>query len=124
MRMRCFLVLLVLFSICLGARIAPAQNSSNQDSSSQDSSKQVQRKVIKRAMPRYPDIARRISLAGTVRVIAVVSPDGKVKQVEPVGGSPLLVQAAQDAVFQWRFAPAGGESREVIELHFNPQADQ
>jgi TonB family protein len=87
----------------------------------QDSSPQSTRKVVKQTMPRYPDLARRLNLAGTVKVMATVSPDGKVKKVEPVGGSPLLVQAAQDAVAQWKFAPASGESREVIELHFNPQ---
>jgi outer membrane biosynthesis protein TonB len=61
-----------------------------------------------------------MNLGGTVRVIAVVSPDGAVKKVEPLGGSPLLVQAAESAVSQWKFAPAGAESREIIELHFVP----
>jgi hypothetical protein len=42
-----------------------------------------------------------------------------VKSVEPVGGSPLLIQAAQASITQWKFAPAGAESKEVIELHFN-----
>lgn len=62
-----------------------------------------------------------MNLSGTVKVFAVVAPDGKVKSVEPVGGSPLLIQAAQDAIMQWKFAPAGAESKELIELHFNPQ---
>jgi membrane protein involved in colicin uptake len=53
-------------------------------------------------------------------VVAVVSADGTVKSVEPVGGSPVLLKAAQDAVVKWRFAP-GGESRELIELRFDPQ---
>jgi outer membrane biosynthesis protein TonB len=60
-----------------------------------------------------------MNLGGTVKVIAVVGPDGSVKRVEPVGGSPLLVQAAQNAVTQWKFA-AGVESRETVELHFTP----
>jgi len=53
-------------------------------------------------------------------VIAVVSPDGTVKKVEPVGGSPILIQAAEQAVSSWKFAPAGGDSREVVEMRFNP----
>ena len=60
-----------------------------------------------------------MNLGGTVKVVAVVAPDGSVKRVEPLGGSPILVQAAQNAVTQWKFAP-GTESRETVELHFTP----
>jgi TonB family protein len=110
MRMRCFLVLSVLASICLGLCLAQ----------SSDSSSPVERKILKQTMPRYPEIARKMNLAGTVKVIAIVTPDGKVKSVQPVGGNPLLIQAAQDAITQWKFAPASGESKETVELHFNP----
>jgi membrane protein involved in colicin uptake len=61
-----------------------------------------------------------MSLAGTVKVVAVVTPDGKLKKVEPVGGSPVLLQAAESAVTEWKFAPAGSESRDVVEVHFHP----
>ena len=77
------------------------------------------RLVVKRVDPRYPDLAKKMSLGGTVKVIAVVAADGKVTKVEPVGGSPVLVEAAQAAISQWKFA-AGTESRENIELHFTP----
>jgi TonB family protein len=111
MRTRFLLLTLASFFVASAAVSARAQ----------DSPPQSARKVVRQTMPRYPDLARRLNLAGTVKVMATVSPDGKVKKVEPVGGSPLLVQAAQDAVSQWKFAPANTESREVIELHFNPQ---
>jgi protein TonB len=62
-----------------------------------------------------------MNITGTVKVIAVVAPDGKVKSVVAAGGHPLLIEAAQQAISQWKFAPASAESREVIELHFNPQ---
>ncbi len=78
------------------------------------------RKLIHKTMPAYPALARQANLAGTVKVIAVVGPDGKVRAVEPLGGSPILIEAAKEAVVQWKFAPAPAESREVIELHFNP----
>jgi outer membrane biosynthesis protein TonB len=61
-----------------------------------------------------------MNLAGTVKVVAVVTPDGKLKKVEPVGGSPVLLQAAEGAVTEWKFAPAGSESRDVVEVHFHP----
>jgi protein TonB len=79
------------------------------------------RKILRQITPRYPDLARRMNLSGVVKVIAVVAPDGKVKTVLPVGGSPILLQAAQDAVSEWKFAPASGESKESIELRFHPQ---
>jgi TonB family protein len=78
------------------------------------------RKAIHKTMPVYPALARQSNLAGTVKVVAIVAPDGKVKTVEAVGGSPILIEAAKDAIGQWKFAPAPAESREVIELHFNP----
>ena len=111
MRIRCFLVLLLLF-FCGFRPAVMAQ--------AQEPSKET-RKIVRKTDPRYPEVARRMNLGGTVKVIAVVAPDGKVKSVEPVGGSPVLIQAAQDAITQWKFAPAGAESREVIELHFNLQ---
>ena len=110
MRDRYALILVLLLSYSFGlSGIAQTQQSSNLSG----------RKLIQRVEPRYPDLARRMNLGGTVKVIAVVAADGSVKKVQPVGGSPVLVQAAESAVSQWKFAP-GGESNETIELHFNP----
>lgn len=66
-------------------------------------------------------MAKKMNIAGTVKVYAVVAPDGTVKTVEPVGGSPLLVQASEDAIKRWKYAPAASESKELIKLHFHPQ---
>jgi len=110
MRMRCLLVLFLLFSYCLG----PSGTARSQQSSST-----VVRQVVRKTDPRYPEIARRMNISGTVKVIAVVTPDGKVKSLEAAGGHPLLIQAAEEAITHWRFAPAPGESRESIELHFS-----
>ena len=60
-----------------------------------------------------------MGLGGTVRIVAVVGSDGNVKKVEPVGGSPILVQAAETAISKWKYAP-GAESQESVELHFTP----
>jgi protein TonB len=83
-------------------------------------STETNRKLVRRVEPQYPLAAKRMNLGGTVRVVATITADGNVKKVEPVGGSPLLIQAAQSAVSQWKFA-AGGESTETVELHFTPQ---
>jgi len=111
MRMRCILVLLLLCSCTFGPGAAQSQSSSEQG-----------RKVVRRAMPVYPEIAKRMGLTGTVKLIAVVAPDGTVKDVEPVGGGPVLIQAAKDAIVKWKYAPASAETRETVEMHFNPQS--
>jgi membrane protein involved in colicin uptake len=49
----------------------------------------------------------------------VVAADGDVKSVEPKGGSPILLKAAEDAVAKWKFV-SGGESRVIIEVRFAP----
>lgn len=102
-----------LFLLLLTTGLTAARPAAAQDSSQA-------RKVVRQTMPIYPELARQSNLAGTVKVIAVVAPDGKVKSVEPMGGSPILIQAAKDAILQWKFAPSPAESREVIELHFHP----
>jgi outer membrane biosynthesis protein TonB len=86
---------------------------------SQQSNTDTARKLVHKVEARYPDIARKMNLGGTVKVVATVAADGNVKKVEPVGGSPLLLQAAEMAVSQWKYA-AGSESKEIVELHFTP----
>ena len=107
MRMRCALVVAVIVLCCTGSM--PAQSAS-------ESGRQIVRKII----PVYPEFARRMSVAGTVKMYAIVAPDGKVKSVETVGGNPVFLQAAKDAITQWKYAPAPSETKEPVELHFNP----
>lgn len=109
--MRGLLVLWLVLS-CGAGMATPSQG--------QDSPAPATRKVVRKSMPVYPEMARRMNLSGTVKVFAVVAPDGSVKHVQPVGGSPVLIQAAQEAISTWKFSPASAESKELIELHFNP----
>jgi protein TonB len=81
---------------------------------------QEERKAIKNPAPAYPAFAKGINLSGTVKIKAVISPEGQVKQVEVVGGHPLLVNAAVDAVKQWKYAPAKTETPIELEFHFHP----
>ena len=82
---------------------------------------QLTRKVKSRVAPIYPDIARRMSITGTVRVIVVVSSNGTVKSTKLVGGHPILVSAAMDALKKWKFEPASDESTGLVEFKFQPQ---
>jgi TonB family protein len=55
-----------------------------------------------------------------VKVQVVVAPNGSVKEAKVVGGHPLLVNAALDAVRKWRFETAAGESSGIVNFKFEP----
>jgi protein TonB len=74
-----------------------------------------QAKLINMVRPVYPPLAKQARISGTVRLHAIIAKDGSVIQLEVVGGHPLLVQSALDAVRQWRYQPTllNGEPVEV-----------
>ncbi|MGA7568737.1 MAG: energy transducer TonB, partial [Terriglobales bacterium] len=72
-------------------------------------------------VPIYPELASKMRITGTVRVEVLVAPNGKVKNTEVIGGSPVLAKAAIDAIEKWKWGPAPEETRELIELDFHPQ---
>jgi TonB family protein len=82
---------------------------------------ELARKVKAKVSPVYPEAARRLNITGTVRIAVVVAPNGSVKSSKPVGGHPLLVDAAMDAMKQWKFEAAPAETRGVVEFKFQPQ---
>lgn len=77
------------------------------------------RKVKTRIAPIYPDLAKRMSVTGKVKIEVIISPDGRVKSTRVVGGHPLLVQACQDAVKEWKFTPSNEESTQIVEFDFH-----
>jgi len=79
-----------------------------------------ERKVKSKVQPEYPDIARKMGLTGTVRLQIVVAPSGVVKDTKVIGGHPILVNAAVDAVKKWRFESASEETTKTVEFKFEP----
>ena len=75
----------------------------------------TQASLINKVNPSYPPLARQTRISGTVRLHAIISKNGTVQQLEVISGHPLLVQAALDAVRQWRYRPTtlNGEPVEV-----------
>lgn len=73
-------------------------------------------RLIHKVIPLYPPLARQARIAGTVRFTAIIARDGTIQNLALVSGHPLLVQAATDAVRQWRYRPTllNGEPVEVI----------
>lgn len=101
----------------LGPIGAVAQDQPKQEpANTEDLSRKAKTKVL----PVYPDVARRMSIAGTVRLAVVVSPNGTVKSSKPVGGHPLLVDAAMDAMKRWKFETGPTESSGIVEFKFHP----
>lgn len=80
----------------------------------------MDRKVKSRVTPTYPDIARKMGITGNVRLQLVVSPSGEVKETKVIGGHPILVNAAVDAVKKWKFETASAESTGTVEFRFDP----
>lgn len=79
------------------------------------------RKIVNRVVPTYPEMARTMNLKGNVKVEAVVAPSGAVKSVEIKGGHPVLAKSAENAVSKWKWESAARETRELVEIKFNPQ---
>jgi TonB family protein len=102
----------------VGVALAPSSQAQAQE---QAKGEEVPRKAKLKVEPVYPDVARRMNIAGTVRLAVVVAPNGTVKSSKPIGGHPLLVNAATDAVRRWRFEPGPGESNGIVEFKFQPQ---
>lgn len=80
-----------------------------------------ERKVASRVTAVYPELAKKMHIHGTVRVEAIVRPNGTVKSTRVLGGNPVLVDAAQDAVSHWKFEPAQAETTEVVQLVFESE---
>jgi protein TonB len=72
-------------------------------------------KLTNKVQPMYPPLARQTRISGTVRLHAIIGKNGSVEQLEVMSGHPLLVQAALDAVRQWKYQPTtlNGEPVEV-----------
>src|ERR1700746_3486328 len=77
------------------------------------------RKIKTRTSPAYPELARRMNVSGKVKIEGIITPDGHVRTARVIGAQPLLVQACQDAVREWKFLAAPEEATQMIEFDFH-----
>jgi TonB family protein len=61
--------------------------------------------LLRKVQPVYPAEARRLHMAGSVVIDAVVNVEGQVDDLKLVSGDPLLSAAAMDAIRKWRYSP-------------------
>lgn len=81
---------------------------------------EINRTIKSKVAPVYPDLARRMNIAGVVKVQITVAANGSVKNAKLVGGHPVLANAALDAVKRWRFEAGPQESTGVVQFRFDP----
>jgi len=79
---------------------------------------ELSRKVKSKVQPLYPDLAKRMSITGAVKIEVVVAPNGSIKTTKVVGGHPVLANAAIEALKKWRFEPASEETSGIVEFKF------
>ncbi len=61
--------------------------------------------LVSKRDPVYPEEARRDGIKGTVELVVTIGTDGRVKAARTLHGHPLLAQAAEESVLQWRYKP-------------------
>jgi len=64
---------------------------------------------------------REAHIGGIVRLEIVISPKGGVDSISPLGGNPVLVEAACAAVRKWKYVSADSETKTQIEFTFDPK---
>jgi protein TonB len=72
--------------------------------------------LIRKVEPVYPPLAKSARVQGTVEFTAVISKAGNIENLQLVRGHPLLVNAAKEAVLQWKYRPTqlNGQAVEVV----------
>lgn len=80
-------------------------------------------KLIEEVKPTYPPLAKQARIQGDVVIDSVIDTQGHVTQMKVMSGSPLLVNAAERALAQWRYQPTllNGQPVAVdmlVTLHF------
>jgi len=101
--------------IALAAILALAAPLHAQDSAASDAAK---RKVKTRVAAEYPALARQMGITGKVKIEVMITAEGKVSSAKIVGGNPVLVTSAVDAVKKWKFEPGSKDTTEIIEFEF------
>lgn len=81
---------------------------------------QETRKLLNSPTPTYPETARQFRLSGVVKVQVLIAPNGQIKEVKVIGGHPVLVNAVEDTLKNWKYAPASSETTAIVVFNFHP----
>ena len=81
------------------------------------------RKVVYKVAPKYPRELKQNAIGGIVRLSISIGPNGSVGKISPIGGNPILVDAATLAVKQWKYVPADHPTTTEVQLDFIPNRE-
>lgn len=107
---RTLALLTFMVTLCVGLAVAQDSSAPNPD-----------RKVVSRVTPVYPELAKKMHIHGVVRIEATIRPNGQVKSTRVLGGNPVLVDSASQAVGRWKFEPAQAETTQAVQLTFEDE---
>jgi protein TonB len=62
-------------------------------------------RLVHRVEPKYPPLARSAGIEGKVVLRAIIAKDGTIQSLEVLSGHPLFIEAAREAIGQWRYQP-------------------
>lgn len=77
------------------------------------------RRIKSKVPPNYPELARKMNVTGVVKLQVTIAPNGMVKSAKVIGGHPLLVDPAMEAIHKWRYEPGPEETTETVEFRFD-----
>ncbi len=78
-----------------------------------------ERTLVKQAKPVYPELARKMRVYGSITLTISILPDGRVRDIVLESGHPLLVNAAKDAVKQWKYATGPDTTTTSVTVRFD-----
>ena len=78
------------------------------------------RRVVRTSEPDYPNIVKHAHIGGLVRLNVTVLANGDVAKVDILGGNPIFVASAINAVRKWKYAPAASQTKEEVQISFTP----
>ena len=61
--------------------------------------------IVSKVAPLYPELAKAARVQGVVQLAVLIGKDGTVQEIHSLGGPPMLIQAAMDAVKLWVYKP-------------------
>ena len=102
-----------------GAAPAAAEASAGPEAGMTDAADRVRlspetvQAVARPVEPKYPELARKMNLEGSVVLLARIDKKGNVQDLQVLSGSDVLAAAAQEAVREWRFRPHMENGRPV-----------
>lgn len=72
--------------------------------------------LIRRVQPVYPPLAKSARVQGSVEFAATITKEGNIENLQVIHGHPLLINAAKEAVLQWKYRPTllNGQPVEVL----------